>query len=776
MGSEGVCFMADAIIETSWGFRKIYSQAPHVLVHKEDNFEIWRRANNSFVGFALVEGKTRTNVATSHEGLHEWLRTFGIEPGPVPTEQPGPEVEQRAFFRVDSNPAGGRVFIDNIDTGQNTLTAAIEVLPGAHKIEVKGLEGFIDTQQTLTVQAGQTNSITIEMIPKTAFPPPEEPAPAPDPREEFKTPLNALVTALLGTEPEILRAWDDLMFWLTDTFGTEFPAFYRDEITGEIKKQDTGKKVIFLVSMSAPIGAAQTAIQTTVINMTASDILSLGLRDPKGLASLVKGLTKEQVSQLFARLVTQPSGRDAIQTIQRVVLDQTAKISVKQAATLAGGGILGLYSLAHTLNFIGFLGEEAIQTAGIGVFELVSNKVWPEAARALDDYRKTVDAIAFTVDGLLQIPVLNIFLAQWWPHTKRAAYEQIDAYDKTIKDGLTQAETGAISISTKPPNATVWINDVQHPWKTNTVIDKLVPGDYKIRLELTEHKTHEETVKVETDKTAAVEHDFEPIPGEITPRAGRIQWETEDAKTGATIGASWYIDGRLEDQYATSGTIDMVPGAYELRWTAPGYKDYEDTIVVEEQVTTKLIVKMEKIEEPPEPVPSVTCETLGFHTNKPEDGQEYEQIPTRGLLCWGLKEPTKGKLEVNSNIQAKILIGGTDTGKKTPASFDLTQGIYTVTLQAEDHIGRSTTTLIKPGETSVVFLELHATDVPPPKQRLARVSIQSEPSGAKITVNGVWTKKYTPDSVLLEAGDYEISLTKSGFQTWRTPLRLVEES
>ena len=76
----------------------------------------------------------------------------------------------------------------------------------------------------------------------------------------------------------------------------------------------------------------------------------------------------------------------------------------------------------------------------------------------------------------------------------------------------------------------------------------------------------------------------------------------------------------------------------------------------------------------------------------------------------------------------------------------------------------------------MVSLNLQETEAPPILVKLARISIQSAPSSAKILVNGVWTKKYTPDSVLLEAGDYELALAKSGFKTWTTPLRLTEES
>ena len=185
---------------------------------------------------------------------------------------------------------------------------------------------------------------------------------------------------------------------------------------------------------------------------------------------------------------------------------------------------------------------------------------------------------------------------------------------------------------------------------------------------------------------------------------------------------------------------------------------------------------MDKLEEIPDVPSTFTCESLGYHTDEPLDGQEYEQIPVRGLLCYALKLKTKGFLEISSTPNAEIWILGEKQAQKTPTIIPLEQGTYDITLKAEGYFDETIRVWLDAQQTIIRAITLTPKDAPEPTTRLARISVNSFPTGAKILVNGDWTKSYTPDNVLLKAGDYEIGLTKTGFFPWSTPLRLVEES
>ena len=49
----------------------------------------------------------------------------------------------------------------------------------------------------------------------------------------------------------------------------------------------------------------------------------------------------------------------------------------------------------------------------------------------------------------------------------------------------------------------------------------------------------------------------------------------------------------------------------------------------------------------------------------------------------------------------------------------------------------------------------------------ARIEIKSEPKGAQVIINGTPLQKTTPVEIQVEAGNYDITLQKDGYQTIR---------
>ena len=764
------------VVKTLWGSSHSVDTKPGGLVVNGFNFAIYEKADGNFWAVAW-NGERTVTTSLSFGGLQravDWTnenRTFDNYPLKA---SPGNQL-----YVIDSLPSSVAIFADGNFIGDGPVTVELPIGSHSFRFVSKDTEPFTQTIGHFGGEKPMFFLPSLTLIPPTERPPIEPPAEPPiePPTEPLPfSPFAQLLKHFLGAVPDWWKPIDDFTRWVNENFGMDMTTNLSAENKALYEKLGLSDKILFFGGPMSIQGAAVTTAGKQILGMTAKDILARGLKDPKGLANIIKAVPKEDLARLFGQLTKEVAGRDAIQTIQRVVLDQTAPAITKNALKIAGAAAVGIFGLASTLNFIGFLGEEAIQASGLGVFLLVSNKVWPDAAEQLKEYKKSIDTISAGIEPLTQIPVLSFFLNQWWPNTKKAAYDQVDAFDKVIKEGLAIEETGSISITTNPTKASIWIDGKLNTFPSNTVIDKLVPGTYKIKLELENHVSHEEEVRVATGEQKKVEWDFEPITDVITPRAGRLEWRSEDDKTGATVGVSFFLNGSVVDDFATSGKTDLVPGNYEVRWTAIGYEPEEDTINIELQVTTKLVVKMRKIEAPLEDITGVTCETLGFHTEMPIDGREYEQVPVRGLLCYALKEPTKGRLEISSNPLAEVWLLGNKVADSTPYTADYEQGFYTFILKKEGYLDKTVEVWINAKETTMRVMELTAEDAPTPTTKLARVSVNSNPTGAKILVNGVWTKKYTPDSVLLEAGDYEIALTKSGFKQWSTPLRLVEES
>ena len=244
---------------------------------------------------------------------------------------------------------------------------------------------------------------------------------------------------------------------------------------------------------------------------------------------------------------------------------------------------------------------------------------------------------------------------------------------------------------------------------------------------------------------------LEQIPTEITPRAGRLQVLVYDAKTNAPITATFAINGRVEEYPSHQFVLDLVPDTYEIRLEKVGYEFYDDTVAITEGAITPIMAKMEKPKELELPTPEPT----------PEEILE--------------EEPEKGIVDVSSDVPAQIFIGGEDQAKKTPQRLKLLPGTKTLTLKAEGY--QNYTTKIYPNidKPSSIAAEMTKIEEGEPEQEYAEVSFRSYPSSAKISVNGVFSKKYTPDTLLLEEGEYLIEITKSGYKAWIEPLKLVRE-
>ncbi len=76
-----------------------------------------------------------------------------------------------------------------------------------------------------------------------------------------------------------------------------------------------------------------------------------------------------------------------------------------------------------------------------------------------------------------------------------------------FKPGSTTIQkTGIISLSTFPPDATIYMNNKLYPERTPAVIRNLIPGDYDIKITLPDHLTWSNLLRVEGEKATAAEN------------------------------------------------------------------------------------------------------------------------------------------------------------------------------------------------------------------------------------------------------------------------------
>ncbi|RIH86634.1 PEGA domain protein [Meiothermus luteus] len=128
-------------------------------------------------------------------------------------------------------------------------------------------------------------------------------------------------------------------------------------------------------------------------------------------------------------------------------------------------------------------------------------------------------------------------------------------------------------------------------------------------------------------------------------------------------------------------------------------------------------------------------------------------------------QPATGTLSVGSvPAGAQVLVEGRLVGQ-TPLSLALRPGRVEVELRLSGHQSFRTSVQIRPGETT----SLNANLVPVVQNGLLQVG--SNPQGAQVLLNGR-PVGYTPLNLSLAPGSYELELRLTGYQPFRTALRV----
>ncbi|HWZ42537.1 MAG TPA: PEGA domain-containing protein [Candidatus Saccharimonadales bacterium] len=141
---------------------------------------------------------------------------------------------------------------------------------------------------------------------------------------------------------------------------------------------------------------------------------------------------------------------------------------------------------------------------------------------------------------------------------------------------------------------------------------------------------------------------------------------------------------------------------------------------------------------------------------------------------------TQGFLSVTSTPPgATILIGGTDTGKVTPAEFMLNPAAQHIILRKEGYLEEQTEIKLTAGQTanySPLMRAAGRTDNIKavggfsklfgggPGAGTAQIEIKTQPKGAQVVINGKPLGKITPVVIQVEMGNYDISLEKEGYK------------
>ena len=120
--------------------------------------------------------------------------------------------------------------------------------------------------------------------------------------------------------------------------------------------------------------------------------------------------------------------------------------------------------------------------------------------------------------------------------------------------------------------------------------------------------------------------------------------------------------------------------------------------------------------------------------------------------------PSWGRLSVTSNNAGAVVRVNDSAAQVLPANIDLPAGVHRLQIAAQGAREWLSSVLVKPGElTRVGPVVLGAPD--------AQLSVSSQPTGANVSVAGVW-RGHTPLRLALPAGArYEVLIAQTGYQS-----------
>ncbi|HEY6926269.1 MAG TPA: PEGA domain-containing protein, partial [Steroidobacteraceae bacterium] len=299
----------------------------------------------------------------------------------------------------------------------------------------------------------------------------------------------------------------------------------------------------------------------------------------------------------------------------------------------------------------------------------------------------------------------------------------------------------------------------------------LLPGKHVIRAERDGYVAAQAAIEVQSEDTNRVRLRLEKLPGKL------------DVDTNG-IAATVSVDG-VEIGHAPS-VLSVPAGDRTIMISAPRYVDYITNLAIAgagERQTLKATLQTSwgslKVLSNPEGAHVSIDGVEGGATPvtiPAPSGVRRIQITTPGRKTWEssvvlkagetlsvgpvtLGQPDAHLVLRSEPAGADATVAGTHLGR-TPVEIDLPAGIaHQIVLSAPGFKNWIQAVFAEPGRKLAVLARLQPI--------LARVSVQGEPGGAEVLVDGVARGK-SPRSLELPATEHRVEVRKEGFQPFRS--------
>ncbi len=346
--------------------------------------------------------------------------------------------------------------------------------------------------------------------------------------------------------------------------------------------------------------------------------------------------------------------------------------------------------------------------------------------------------------------------------------------DVTLKAVL-ESRSGSFTINSKPSGAMILIDDKQIDTTPLTITDPN-PGKHTVEVKMDGYETWSESVNI--------------VPGEAIKLTAALQIKAGTVSIfSEPSDAVIFIDGK---EVGTTPAIitDPSPGTHTIEVKMDGFKSWTESVDIESgkefTITADLQMNAGSINVnsiPPEAMVHIDNKEVGKAPVTISDlnpGKhlvtiildEYEpwseSVEIRGnkenRLNAELKKIT-GSINIESNPpEATIYLDGEKIGITPDSLKSVTIGMHEIELKREGHAEWIKTIKVKKGKELVLNAVL--------QPNTGTASIESEPTGAKVSLDGKDAGKTPVSLSCIKIGTHEVALRMDGYVSCKSTIKI----
>jgi hypothetical protein len=613
---------------------------------------------------------------------------------------------------VKSEPSNAKVLIDGNEIGNTPITIS-DLKPGMHSVDIK-MEGYVNWSKSLETIPDEDAVITAELQMEVGS------------ASINSEPINAKVIIdgkVVGDTPITL---EDMK-----------PATYNVEVKRD-GYVDWAENIDVIANKEVTIDA-ELQIKTGIVCIKSEPSNSKVLIEGNEVGTTPVTLTDLMPGTFNVEVMME--GYESWEESVNVISDK--KISLTVALQMKPGSVSIESEPAEAMVIIN---DQEVGTTPTTIADLKTGTYNLEVV--MDGYEKWINKV------------------------------EIKSDEENFVTAALQKITGSLGIKSKPANAIIYL-DGEEVGSTPYNIESISVGSYEVEISIEGYKSWKQSIKINKGKNKDINAKLQILNGSVC-----IISEPKDAKV--------MLDGKKAGNTPVTIT-DLKPGAYNIEVIMDGYNNWKESIdvipgnVISLSATLKMkpgavsitsepteaTVLLDDKEAGTTPI-TITDLMPGIHNLEVKmKGYEkwYEQvdvIPDKENSFAAVLRKSTGSISVKSNpINAKLYIDGQEIGTTPNTLKSIEIGSHEFEVVCKGYKSWKKSINIKKGKNTNISAVLQVNT--------GSVNIKSEPSVAKVLIDG-YEVGNTPITITdLKQGMHNVEVRMNGYKDWKENIDIIPD-